>query len=129
MPELTMFPRSVRDIPVSWELKQGWMLLLPSRLPEKTEGGIILPETVTVKQNSGICIKLSDDPRDEILEGLLKKELFFPAADAYRIVDSDLDQDFYLISYDNVIMWRTPPKKTVVPSKDRPVSKEKGKDV
>lgn len=92
---------------ISWEPEAGWMLLLPSRLPEKTEGGLILPESYIQKNNSGVCVKVADG-----WQKWLSKELLFNVNQEYRIVDSETSVMYYLIPAEAVLLSRIPPKKT-----------------
>lgn len=91
----------------TWEPRPEWLMLVPSTLPEKTEEGIILPESFTTKSQSGIVVKCGSDIDKEIFLG---KEVFFPKHDEYGLVDSDNGQKYYIIQSAHVIMFRTPPK-------------------
>lgn len=96
--------------PSTWEPRPGWLMLTPSKLPEKTEAGIILPESFTKKANSGIVIKAGTKLDGEIFLG---QEVLFPKHNEYGIMDSDNQQNYYLIKADDVIIRRKPPKKEI----------------
>jgi len=80
-------------------------MLTPTKLPEKTESGIFLPESFTTKSTSGLCIKAGTDVDREVFIG---KEVFFPKHDEYQIVDSDNGELYYVVDANHVIMMRTP---------------------
>lgn len=92
----------------SWEPQPGWLFLLPSRLPEKTEGGIYRPESVTKKNNSGVCF-IHGHIMGEKEDFYVGKECLFPQHTEYQVHDSDTGYDFYVLPADKVIMIRTPP--------------------
>lgn len=82
----------------------GWLMLTPVKLPDKTEAGIVLPETYTVKSTSGICFKVGHDmDRD-----FIGKEVFFPKHEEYQIIDSDTSELFYVVPSNKIILARTP---------------------
>lgn len=106
--------RDICPIPISWETEAGWIILLPSKLPDETEAGIKLPDSFTVKENSGICVKLSNSQLDEaynMYEHLLGRECIFPLNQEYRVRDSETDQLYYIVRADQIIVSRIPPKK------------------
>jgi hypothetical protein len=87
-----------------WEPMAGWLMLIPVKLPDKTEGGIVLPETYTIKSTSGICFKAGHDMDKD----LIGQEVFFPRHEEYQIIDSDTDKLFYIVPLDKVILHRQP---------------------
>ena len=92
----------------SWLPEPGWLFLLPSRIAEKTEGGLHLPESATKKNNSGICF-ISGHIMGEEKDHYVGKECLFPQHTEYKVKDSDTDFDFYVLPADKVIMTRIPP--------------------
>lgn len=103
----------------SWQPHQGWLFLLPSRIPEK-KGDIILPESFTKKANSGICFAAKVNFGEEA--EYLNKECIFPEHTEYRVTDSDTGYELYIVPADKVIMTRIPPLEILA------ISKEKGRD-
>jgi hypothetical protein len=95
----------------SWLPEPGWLLLLPSRLPDR-RGELFLPESYTKKSNSGICFS----PHDHILAG---KECFFPSHQEYQIIDSDTGYLLYIIEANKVILTREPPPDVVRASREK----------
>lgn len=128
-PELkiaTLQPMKLEDVAVhaisDWIPKPGWLMLTPVILPDKTEAGLILPESATVKSTSGIVVKLGGyDISEEDVDKLFGKEVFFAQHDAYKINDTDTGAMLYILHHSKVIMWRTPKEKP----KFFPISKEK----
>jgi hypothetical protein len=94
--------RSKRLI-TAWEPDTGWLLLLPSRLPDR-QGDIILPETFTKKQNSGICFAPTQD------NPYINKECLFPQHQEYQVIDTETGWLFYVLQIAHVIMTRIPPQ-------------------
>lgn len=97
----------------TWNAMPGFLLLTPVRLPDKTESGILLPDTVTLKANSGLCVAVGvypDGVPAEVEVALLGKEIFFNRHDEYQLVDSDSGTLFYILHHTKVIMWRVPSK-------------------
>lgn len=90
----------------TWKPRPGWLMLIPSKLPEKTEGGIVLPESYTTKSNVGIVIKCGQDIDKELFQG---KEVIFPTHDEYRVMDTDNGQEYFIVASDHIIASRTPP--------------------
>lgn len=103
-----MTPNSLSLIDISWEPLEGWLMLLPSRLPDKTEGGIYLPESYTKKSNRGVCVKVASDTWRHFL-GL---ELFFPLNVEYVVEDAELNLEFYIIQAEHIILQRQPSGET-----------------
>lgn len=97
-------------IPLTWEPELGYVILLPSKLPNVTEHGLILPESVTRKENAGLCVRISAHGLDEGYKRLLGQECFFPLNNEYRIKDTDTDTLYYVIRADQIIFTRIPPK-------------------
>ena len=96
----------IKSIPTTtWEPRPNWLILEPVTLPEKTEGGIILPDSYTTKANSGVCIKAGSSIDKQIFMG---KECFFPIHDEFRVLDSDNDVVYYIVNSDNVMLVRNP---------------------
>jgi hypothetical protein len=87
----------------SWLPETGWILLLPSRLPDQAESGIILPESYTRKPNAGICFSpQTDNP-------YLNKEILFAQHQEYQVIDTDTGILFYILEINKIILTRTPP--------------------
>jgi hypothetical protein len=93
----------------SWKPEPGWLLLLPSRLPDK-QGGIILPESFTKKNNTGICFAPEED------NPYLGKECLFPSHQEYQIVDTDTQRLIYIVEENKILMSRTPPSEIIAAS-------------
>lgn len=92
----------MKTIVTHWEPEPGWLLLMPSRLPDK-QGDIILPESYTKKNNSGICFApINDNP-------YLGKECLFVQHQEYQVLDSDTGKLFYILEQNKVILTRDPP--------------------
>jgi co-chaperonin GroES (HSP10) len=89
-----------------WQPTAGWLMLLPTKLPEKTEAGIVLPDTFTSKNTSGIVFAAGH----EMDQDLIDKEVFFPRHEEYQIVDSDTNRIFYVVPSNKVILTRVPRK-------------------
>ena len=85
-----------------WEPMAGWLMLIPVKLPNKTEAGIVLPEEFVTKSTSGICFKAGHD-LDKDLVGM---EIFFPKHEEYQVIDSDTGEMYYIVPRDRVIMKR-----------------------
>ena len=88
----------------TWHPAPGWLLLKPTKLPEKTEGGILLPESYTVKNTSGVCVKVGHDTDTEYLG----QELFFPKHEEYQIIDSDTGELLHAVPSQKIILSREP---------------------
>lgn len=84
-------------------------MLLPSRLPDKTEAGIVLPESFVKKSNRGVCVKIGG----EQWERFLGQEVFFPQNVEYVVEDAELEIELYIVQADHVILLRQPPKETI----------------
>ena len=80
-------------------------MLMPTKLPDRTEGGILLPESYTVKSTSGVCFKVGHETDKEFLN----QEIFFPKHEEYQIVDSETDELFYAVPSNRIILSRPPP--------------------
>lgn len=91
----------------TWNPRPGWLMLVPSTLPDKTEHGVILPESFTEKSQSGIVVKTGQSIDNELF---LHKEVFFPKHQEYQLFDSDNQQKYFILNAEHVIMIRTPPK-------------------
>lgn len=102
----------------TWKPESGFLFLLPTRLPAK-KGSIILPESYTLKNDSGICFLTNAKFGDE---SHLDKECIFPAHTEYRVLDSDTGYLIYVVPSDKIIMMRIPPPEILA------VSREKGSD-
>ena len=100
-----------------WQPTQGQLILLPSRLPS-TRGTLVLPESYTKKNNSGIVIKVGST-QDQPLIGL---ECHFPSHSEFQVIDSDTGYLLYIIPTTAVLMTRIPPHDV------NRVSREKGRD-
>lgn len=95
----------------SWTAMPGFLLLIPVTLPDKTESGIFVPDSATVKVNSGICFAIGhhpmdDKPQNELDKHFIGKEVFFNRLDEYKVVDSDTSELLYILHHSKVIMWR-----------------------
>lgn len=90
-----------------WAPRPGWLMLIPTQLPDETEGGIILPETFKQKSTSGTVIKCGYEADKEIFLGM---EVFFPKHNEHQVVDSDNQQLYYFVQVEQVISMRKPPK-------------------
>lgn len=93
--------------PTTWEPRPGWLLLTPVKLPEKTEGGLHLPDSFTTKATSGICIKAGTDVDKEVF---LSKECYFPKHQEYQILDTDNGVLYYVVDANHIMLWRAPTK-------------------
>ena len=100
----------------TWQPAPGWLVLLPSRLPDKV-GELILPESYTKKNNSGICIGAGYDTDYDVFGG---KECFFPAHSEYQIIDSDTSYLLYIVAADIIILTRVPPEEIACVSRKKP---------
>jgi hypothetical protein len=85
-----------------WEPEDGWILLLPSRLPD-IDRGIILPESYTRKNNSGICFAPTQG------NAYYKKECLFAQHQEYQVIDTETGVLFYLLEISKIILTREPP--------------------
>lgn len=101
----------------TWEPHQGFLFLLPSRLPDK-KGDLILPESFTKKNNSGICFKAKVNFGQE--EEFLGMECLFPVHTEFEVTDTDTKYLFYVVPADKVIMTRIPPSEILAVSKGKP---------
>lgn len=108
-----------QQVKTTWEPAIGWLLLTPTTLPEKTEGGLHLPESFVKKSNSGTVVK----PNDHLLFG---QEVFFPRHTEHQIIDSETHELFYVVENNNVIMHRNPVKQKPVYEVPDPLSRENG---
>jgi hypothetical protein len=91
----------------AWKPQMGFLVLLPSRIPP-THGDtkIVLPETHTLKSNSGICIKAHSTTDADLFIG---EECFFPTHAEYQIVDTDSGFLLYVVEANKILMSRIPP--------------------
>lgn len=89
----------------NWKPRPGWLILLPSRTSPK-QGDIVLPDSLTKKSNSGICVKAAMSIDEEIF---LDKECFFPTHSEFQIQDSDTGFLIYVVEASKIILIRTPP--------------------
>lgn len=90
-----------------WQPEPGFLFLLPSRTSSK-HNGLILPESVTKKQDSGICFAqgyLAGQPANQFIG----KECLFPQHTQYTIQDSETGYEIFVLPADKVIMVRIPP--------------------
>lgn len=94
---------TLKGYTIDWEPELDYLILAPSRLPDKTEAGIQLLDESVKKSNLGLCIKCAKSYIQ-----FLGKELLFPNHDQHRVKDSDLDVEYYIIQASRVIMWREP---------------------
>lgn len=90
---------------IDWEPQFDYLILIPTRLPSQTEGGLVLPDSATTKQNCGIVVKTNPNHKD-----LLGKEVLFPVNNEYIIDDTDTKKRYYVVRAEHVIMYRTPRK-------------------
>jgi hypothetical protein len=96
------------EIPkTDWKPMNGWLMLMPVKLPDKTEGGVILPESYTLKSTSGICFKAGH----ELDQDMIGQEVFFPKHEEYQIIDSETDELFYVVPRERVILHRKATKR------------------
>jgi hypothetical protein len=98
-----------------WEPRPNWLILLPSRTAPK-QGDIVLPDSITKKSNSGICIKAGLHIDREIFED---KECFFPTHSEFQIKDSDTGFHIYVVEASKVILVRTPPPEVMRFSREK----------
>lgn len=102
----------------SWTAVPGFLILVPVKLPEKTEAGVLIPDSATTKTNSGVCVKVGRDPDicrvGETVkeEHFIGKEIYFNRHDEYSVIDSDTGQLFYILHESKIILWRNPPQYT-----------------
>lgn len=108
-------PSNTQPIFTSWEPRPNWLILLPSRTSPK-QGDIVLPDSITKKSNSGICIKANTQIDRELF---LNKECFFPTHSEYPIKDSDTGYLIYVIEVDKIILIRTPPPEVMRFSREK----------
>ena len=99
----------------NWEPRPGWLILLPSRTSPK-QGDLILPDSVTKKSNSGVCIKTSDNLDRELFHD---KECFFPTHSEFQIKDSDTGFLIYVVEAAKIILIRTPPPEVMRFSREK----------
>ena len=85
----------------SWEPCLDWLILRPVKLPNQTESGVVLPESVT-KTTQGIVVKVGSDTYKDWLQ----KEVFFPANSEYSIFDTETEEVLLIVKAEHVIMVR-----------------------
>lgn len=90
-----------------WQPRNNQLLLVPTLEEEKSEGGIIIPETVRRKACSGFIAKKGPDVDPSLRVG---DEVFFEQHQEYRIVLDDINEDAVLIADNNILLSRRPDK-------------------
>lgn len=88
---------------IDWEPQFDYLILLPTQLPKETESKIVLPDSYTTKQNSGVVVKAGEQYKD-----LLNREVLFPINNEYQVFDSDTKTLYYIVRAEHVIMHRKP---------------------
>ena len=87
-----------------WQPRNSMLLLKPTVEPEKSEGGIIIPDTVRRKAQSGY-IQFKGPNADSDLN--VGDEVFFEQHQEFRIILDDTKDEAILIS-DSHILLRNP---------------------
>lgn len=97
------------QIDINWNPCGDFLMLLPELLPDKTAGGIILPDGVYRKTCRGRIIKMGPDITGDMLNRFtIGDEVFFPQNTDFEIcVNEELDIRVYLVHVSDVIMSRT----------------------
>jgi hypothetical protein len=99
----------------NWKPRPGWLILLPSRTSPK-KGDLVLPDSVTKKNNSGVCIKAGHDIDKELF---FNQECFFPTHSEFQIKDSDTGFIIYVVEAAKIILIRTPPPEVMRFSREK----------
>jgi co-chaperonin GroES (HSP10) len=111
----TQLPTQLQNIKfTTWSPQPNWLILLPSRVSNKLESGIVLPDDYAKKGDQGICILVGSDMDSEFFLG---KECFFSKHTQYEIKDSDTGYLFYVIETNKIIMVRQPTQEVLTHSR------------
>lgn len=109
-----------KNLFTTWQPKSGWLFLLPSKINNKTESKLILPESHTVQTDSGICFAANALYGQE--KEYLNFECYFQQHTEFKVTDTETGYTFYVLPTDKVIMTRIPPPEIFAFSRKKPGS-------
>ena len=87
----------------TWKPRNSMLLLVPTVEPEKTDGGIYIPDAVRRKVQSGFIADKGPTADTDLSIG---DEVFFEQHQEYRIVLDDIKEEAVLIADSHVLLHR-----------------------
>ena len=84
-----------------WKPRGSMLLLKPTLEAEKSEGGIIIPDAVRRKAQSGFIVKKGPEVDATLWIG---DEVFFEQHQEYRIILDDIKEEAVLISDAHILL-------------------------
>ena len=89
------------DKPTKWNPRGSMLLLVPTIEPERSTGGIVIPDAVRRKATSGFIANRGADVPPDLQVG---DEVFFEQHQEYRIVLDDNEEEAILIDAYKVLL-------------------------